>query len=262
MTSSSYLVNSRRQPDKNCCEVVRRLISSACRRAAIIFGQGSFLCRTTASVPISKVVFFMSALSAVNVWVVQLRDGDPGAAQQLWNTYFLRMVKVARCKLHGSNVRVADEEDVALSAFKSFCRGTRDGRFPQLQQHDDPWPLLLALTTHKAIDLLRYERRIKRGGSGQQCVPLDAQAKAAVASIGLSQLIGKEPDPQATFQIAEECQDMLDRFSDTILRAIALWKMEGFTTEEIAAKLDCTTRTVERKLKIIRRQWERGDPLR
>ena len=204
----------------------------------------------------------MSALSAVNMWVVQLRDGDPGAAQQLWDTYFLRMVKVARCKLHGTSICAADEEDVALSAFKSFCRGTRDGRFPRLHEHDDPWPLLLALTSHKAIDLLRYERRIKRGGSGQGCVPLTEPAEVADATISLSQLIGKEPDPEATFQIAEECQEMLDRFSDTILRAIALWKMEGFTTEEIAVKLDCTPRTVERKLQLIRRQWERGDPLR
>jgi DNA-directed RNA polymerase specialized sigma24 family protein len=196
------------------------------------------------------------------MWVVQLRDGDPGAAQQLWDTYFLRMVKVARCKLHGTSICAADEEDVALSAFKSFCRGTRDGRFPRLHEHDDPWPLLLALTSHKAIDLLRYERRIKRGGSGQGCDPLKGPAEDAQAAIRMSQLIGKEPDPEVTFQIAEECQDMLDRFSDTILRAIALWKMEGFTTEEIAGKLDCTTRTVERKLQLIRRQWERGNPLR
>ena len=95
----------------------------------------------------------MSSLSPVRIWVSQLKDGDPQAAQQLWNTYFLRMVKVARCKLHGAPGRMADEEDVALSAFKSFCRGTRDGRFPQLHEHEDPWPLLLALTTHKAIDL-------------------------------------------------------------------------------------------------------------
>jgi DNA-directed RNA polymerase specialized sigma24 family protein len=205
---------------------------------------------------------FMSSLSAVSMWLVQLKDGDPGAAQQLWDTYFLRMVRAARCKLHGSHVRMADEEDVALSAFKSFCRGTQDGRFPQSQEHEDPWPLLLALTNHKAIDLVRYERRIKRGGTGQQPSPLVDPGEAADAGIGLSQLIGKEPDPEVTFQIAEECQDMLDRFSDTILRAIALWKMEGFTSEEIAAKLDCTTRTVERKLQLIRRQWERGDRLR
>ena len=43
----------------------------------------------------------------------------------------------------------------------------------------------------------------------------------------------------AGLQAAEECQQLLDRLSDTLLRAIALWKIEGFTTEEIAAKLDC-----------------------
>jgi DNA-directed RNA polymerase specialized sigma24 family protein len=204
----------------------------------------------------------MSSLSPVRIWVSQLKDGDPQAAEQLWNTYFLRMVKVARCKLHGAPGRMADEEDVALSAFKSFCRGTQDGRFPQLQEHEDPWPLLLALTNHKAIDLLRYERRVKRGGPGQQHVPPVGPEEAPAVDIGLSQVIGKEPDPQAAFQVAEECQDILDRLSDTILRAIALWKMEGFTTEEIATKLGCTTRTIERKLQLIRRLWDHGDASR
>ena len=198
----------------------------------------------------------MCSLSAVSMWVSQLRDGNPRAAEQLWDTYFLRMVKVARCKLQGALGHMADEEDVALSAFKSFCRGTKDGRFPQLPEHDDPWPLLLTLTTNKAIDLLRYERRVKRCGRGQQYVPAMGPEEAAAAA--LSQLIGNEPDPQAAFQNAEECRDILDRFSDTILRAIALWKMEGFTTEEIASKLGCTTRTIERKLQLIRRLWDRG----
>jgi DNA-directed RNA polymerase specialized sigma24 family protein len=157
---------------------------------------------------------------------------------------------------------MADEEDVALSAFKSFCRGAQDGRFPQLQEHEDPWPLLLALTTHKAIDLLRYERRVKRGGPGQQHARPEGPEELPAADIGLSQLIGKEPDPQAAFQVAEECQDILDRLSDTILRAIALWKIEGFTTEEIASKLGCTTRTIERKLQLIRRLWNCGDTSR
>jgi DNA-directed RNA polymerase specialized sigma24 family protein len=200
----------------------------------------------------------MSSPSPVGIWVSQLKDGDPQAAQQLWDTYFLRMVKVARSKLHGALGRMADEEDVALSAFKSFCRGTRDGRFKQLPEHEDPWPLLLALTTNKAIDLLRHERRVKRCGRGPQYDPAMGPESAAAVDLALSQLIGREPDPQAAFQSAEESQDILDRFSDTILRAIALWKMEGFTTEEIACKLGCTTRTVERKLQLIRRLWDRG----
>ena len=78
---------------------------------------------------------------------------------------------------------------------------------------------------------------------------------ATAVNNSLSQVIGNEPDPQTAFQIAEECHEMLDRLSDAILRAIALWKMEGFTTDEIAAKLGCTTRTIERKLRLIRRLW-------
>jgi DNA-directed RNA polymerase specialized sigma24 family protein len=39
---------------------------------------------------------------------------------------------------------------------------------------------------------------------------------------------------------------------------VAVWKMEGYTNEEIAGKLGCATRTVERKLFLIRRVLE-GD---
>ena len=36
---------------------------------------------------------------------------------------------------------------------------------------------------------------------------------------------------------------------------IVLWKMEGYTTEEIGAKLRSAPRTVERKLDVIRQRW-------
>ena len=156
---------------------------------------------------------------------------------------------------------MADEEDVALSAFKSFCRGTQDGRFAHLHEHEDPWPLLLALTTYKAIDLVRYEQRVKRGGSGVRAANAESLQGEPEGEAIFSDLIGREPDPQVELQIAEECQHLLDSISDTILRAIAVWKMEGFTTEEIALKLGCTTRTVERKLQIIRRLWNFGEAL-
>jgi DNA-directed RNA polymerase specialized sigma24 family protein len=204
----------------------------------------------------------MSSFSSVQVWVSQLKGGDPQAARELWDTYFLRMVEVARCKLHGTTGRMADEEDVALSAFKSFCRGAQEGRFTEVLECEDPWPLLLALTTHKAIDLVRHERRVKRGGPGKARPPRAALGEAGAVGVSPAELISREPDPRAAFQLAEECQEILDRFSDTILRAIALWKMEGFTSEEIAAKLGCTTRTVERKLQLIRRFWGNGDPAR
>src|SRR4051812_22775746 len=144
---------------------------------------------------------------------------------------FRRKGQGGRLKLHGAPGRMADEEDVALSAFKSFCRGTCDGRFPQLLECEDPWPLLLALTMHKAVDLVRHERRVKRGGPGLLSAQSDAHERPRVDGDVLSQVIGREPDPRWAYEVAEECQELLDRLSDTLLRAIALWKIEGYTTE-------------------------------
>jgi len=52
---------------------------------------------------------------------------------------------------------------------------------------------------------------------------------------------------------------LLDRLGDAELAKVAVWKMEGHTNEDIATKLDCTPRTVERKLRLIRKIWERAD---
>ena len=51
-----------------------------------------------------------------------LKAGDRAAAQPLWERYFRRLVGLARARLRGRPARAADEEDVALSAFDSFCR--------------------------------------------------------------------------------------------------------------------------------------------
>ena len=68
-------------------------------------------------------------------------------------------------------------------------------------------------------------------------------------------MLGQEPTPEFAAQVAEEFERLLDRLGDADLRTIAVWKMEGYTTEEIAAKLRRAPRTVERKLDLIRRRW-------
>jgi len=58
--------------------------------------------------------------------------------------------------------------------------------------------------------------------------------------------------------VAEECQRLLEMLGDDQLRSVALWKMEGYTNEEIAGKLGCAVATVERRLRLIRRIWQQG----
>ena len=74
------------------------------------------------------------------------------------------MVGLARLKLGDSPRGVADEEDVALSAFDSFCQGVEQGQFSRLQDRDDLWRILVAITARKAVNLIQHEGRQKRGG--------------------------------------------------------------------------------------------------
>src|SRR5262249_49366796 len=103
----------------------------------------------------------MSLPGSVTDWIDRLKIGDPAAAQQLWQSYFQRLHRIARKKLQGTPRRVADEEDVALSAFDSFCRGAEQGRFPQLTDRDDLWRLLVTITARKAYQLALHEGRQK-----------------------------------------------------------------------------------------------------
>ena len=76
--------------------------------------------------------------SSVSVWVEQLRAGDKGLpVEKLWERYFERLVVVARNNLGKLPRCVSDEEDVALSAFGSFCEGALRGRFPKLNDRTD-----------------------------------------------------------------------------------------------------------------------------
>jgi DNA-directed RNA polymerase specialized sigma24 family protein len=193
----------------------------------------------------------MSSPGSVTAWIAQLRAGDAAAAQPLWEGYYRRLVGLARQRLLGRPRAVADEEDVALSAFDSFCRGAEQGRFPRLADRGDLWQLLVLLTARKAARLVRDETREKRGGGRV----VHASALADEDS-RLAEFIGREPTPEFAVQVAEECRRLLDRLGDDELRAVALAKMEGYTSEEIAAQQGCVVRTIERRLRMIRDLWQ------
>jgi RNA polymerase sigma factor (sigma-70 family) len=203
----------------------------------------------------------MLSSESVTDWISQLKVGDQAAAQRLWERFFERLVGFARNKLRYIPRRAADEEDVALSAFDSFYRGVEQGRFPKLSDRDDLWQVLVVLTERKAIDLVNHERRQKRGGGAVQGESIcDYQHDSSTAQAGLEQIIGREPTPEFAVQLSEEFQRLLDRLGNAELRSVALWKLEGYTNDEIATKLGCVERTVKRKLHVIRNRWNKEEP--
>jgi hypothetical protein len=129
-----------------------------------------------------------------------LADGDPAAVQKLWERYFHRLVGLARAKLQNAPRRAADEEDVALSAFDSFCRNAGEGRFPDLLDRDGLWRLLMVITARKAAHLKRDETRQKRGGGATQL---------SDDGLTLEYVLSEEPTPEMAAEMAEEYRRLL-----------------------------------------------------
>jgi DNA-directed RNA polymerase specialized sigma24 family protein len=196
----------------------------------------------------------MPSEGSVTHWLGLLKAGERAAAQPLWEAYCRRLAGLARRKLRGAPRQVADEEDAALSAFDSFCRGVEGGRFPQLNDRTDLWHLLVLITGRKALKIAQHACRQKRGG-GNVLLERDLSAPDDSGDEGLAQVVGREPTPEFAAQVAEEFRLLLERLDDPELRSIALWKMEGYTHEEIAERLGCVPRTIERRLRVIRALW-------
>jgi RNA polymerase sigma factor (sigma-70 family) len=180
------------------------------------------------------------AAQTVTRWIRALEADRSSAVGPLLDVYFDRLVQLARKRLQDLPGMAAYDEDVALRSFHSLCQRVRDRTRPlQLANRDDLWQLLATRTISRAIDLIR---RHKPGE-----VPGDPDVE---------QLLTREPTPEEAAEMADECRRLLELLNQPELRQIALWKVEGYTDEEIAAKLDCVPRTVRRKVRRIRLLWQ------
>jgi RNA polymerase sigma factor (sigma-70 family) len=172
--------------------------------------------------------------------IVAVQLGEDSAVGRLLEVYFDRLVQLARKRLQNLPGMATYDEDVALRSFHSLCCRLRDPARPlHLTSRDDLWRLLATRTISRAIDLIRRHR------AGE--VPGDHEVE---------QLLAREPTPEQAAEMADECRRLLDLLDEPVLRQIALLKVEGYTNEEIAAKLDCVPRTIERKVSRIRLLWK------
>ena len=191
----------------------------------------------------------------VTRWLGGLAQQESSATRRVWECYYDRMVNLARRKLGESRRRAADEEDVALSAFASFCEGAAAGRFPRLEDRHDLWKLLVAITARKAAAQIRHSHRQKRGGGTVRGESVFA-APGNASGVDINAVFGASPTPEVAAMVAEQCSRLLESLQNDTLRQIAMDKLAGYTNAEIAERSACAPRTVERRLASIRECWE------
>ncbi len=193
---------------------------------------------------------------SISQWIIGAKEGRSQAIDALWGRYFQKLVRLARQRLAALPRRAADEEDLALSVFASFCHAAEEGRFPDLAGRDDLWRLLITMTAQKVIDQRRHDGRAKRGSGRVRGESALDDFDPQHGGRGLEYVVGDSPTPEFAAIMAEECSRLLGSLEED-LRQIAVAKMEDYTNEEIAERLDCSVSTVERSLRLIRKIWQR-----
>ncbi|MBS0206475.1 MAG: hypothetical protein JSS49_26605 [Planctomycetes bacterium] len=177
---------------------------------------------------------------SITVLYHQWRQGDSASLNQLIARFRPRLLALAHSTLRGRIQRMADAEDALQSAMISFWEGVADGDFNNNMDREDLWNVLGLITVRKATKLQERELAQKRG-SGQ-----------VVTGVSLDQAQQPQQPLEGMDLICEELLQMLD----PDLRAFALLRLMGHKNREIADELGCTERKVERKLQLIRAEWE------
>src|SRR6516164_8345004 len=197
----------------------------------------------------------MSPVGSVSRLLEGFKAGDDAAVRSLWDRYCDRLIRLARQKLRNTGRRVADEEDVALSAFHSLCLGARRGRFPALADREGLWGLLVFITAQKAADWVAYARRKKRGGGKVRGHTALDDGPGGSHEGDFGRVLSHSPGPATLNVWAEEYGRLLDRLGDETLRQVAELRVQAYKVEEIAEKLGLARRTVHRKIHLIREVW-------
>ncbi len=145
-------------------------------------------------------------------------------------------------------------DDVAQQTFWGFFESVRAGRLPKLVNRQQLLALLTHITACQAINQIKHELGVRGRVQGESV--LDRATPSGQTARGLEQFEGKELLPQEK-AILDHCyRHYLDALPEH-LRKFAELYLAGLTHQEIADRLNCTERTVDRKFVLIMARWQR-----
>lgn len=200
----------------------------------------------------------MSGPGSVTDLIDELRSLDPAArdeaAEAIWRRYSCRLLELARQHLAPRVRQREDEEDVLQNMYYSFCRRLGHGEFA-LEDRNDLWSLLVTMTINKVRRAATRHTRQRRSVHREQAGAAGKDDDSSAVPGGAARAEDSAPGPVEAAELTEMLQQLLHELSDPRQRQIVLWKLEGYTNGEIAGKLGCVVRTVERKLNLIREKW-------
>ena len=198
----------------------------------------------------------MESEEPISGWIDGLRQGDESAARKVWQHFAKRLCDATRHRIHPKTRRVYDEEDAAVSAFRSLCAGVTAGRFPDLNDREGLWRLMLVIASRKVTRRHRHDQQQRRDVRRN----LEESVFCLAADSGcarLEQFASREPTPEFQAEFVETSIALFENLQEPALLEIAQLKVEGYGDSEIAERLNCSRQAVQRKIERIRRKWSK-----
>ncbi len=189
---------------------------------------------------------------SVSGWIAKMREGDASAIGNLVARYFGKLAQFADNKLR-RGIRVTDDgEDIAISVLQTITRNTAKGRFPNLQDRDDLWFLMIVIAQHVVIDRQRTELRRAR-----MIAPTHTMTDLLENfNVNLEQFLGQDDAQARLLEIIDCWEELLKTLPDDRNRDVARLKIQGYSNREIGNLLEMVPRTVDRKVKLIAQRWQ------
>lgn len=188
-------------------------------------------------------------VGSVSNWLKELKTGDENAVEAIWNRYYQRVVEFAIQKMKINPDRAVDGEDIAQLTMHRFCLKATSGDYPDLDDRQQLWDLLVVYTLNRIRNHIRECNRIKRSGMHR-----------LVFEFKRSQAIEDLQSPEAPTIMADMVQTWLERLDredpSGQLKQIAIWSMEDISGTEIARILKKRKSSVLRQIRLIRLLWE------
>ncbi len=168
--------------------------------------------------------------------VVRLRSGDDAAATEVYDRYAKRVFGLVHKQMADRLKAIVQPEDIVQSVFKSVFRGINSGAY-DAPEGGTLWQLVAIVAVHKVRRNARLRSAVKRDSRRTQS--LDA----------LAEFDAVDSYTPEEFELA--IRESIEGLKETEQEVVML-RVQGFSVEEIASRLQRSRRSVERNLQAIR----------
>lgn len=188
-------------------------------------------------------------IGSVTHWLRELKAGDRDAVNSICHRYYERVVQFADRKMKINPDRAVEAEDIAQITIHQLCVNLSTGRYPDLDNREQLWDLLVVFTLNRIRKHFRACNTLKRSAP-----------HGSVLEFKRTQALKDLQSPEAPAIMADMVRCWMDRLDHEDptgeLKQVAIWSMENISGSEIARILKKRKSFVLQQIRLIRLLWE------